>query len=109
MRYGESSRCTDEDYRLTFHELRFTLTAAVASEPQEAYWANDVDDFLAGRCDEFSTFCRLPLAASAQRFWRCLGLPYLNNDSTEKKLRLHFDRAARGESSEDWVLSFYDD
>ena len=76
-------------------------------EPAEFYWANDIDDFLDGRCDEFSTVCRRPLGGTAIRLWQCLGLPYLNNDIIEKKLRYHFERAAYGESSSDWVMEFY--
>lgn len=107
VRYGGSSAFTERDYRVTFEELRFAEVTVCQELPHEAYWANDVDDFLAGRCDEFSTFCRLPLEAVAQRFWRTLGLPYLNNDITTKKLMLHFDRAARGEPLEGWILRLH--
>lgn len=107
VRYGTMRDHEDRDYRLAFERLRFEEALAVERDPEEFYWANDLEDFLAGRCDEFSTFCRRPLGAPAQRLWNCLGLPYLNNDLIERKLRLHFERAARGEPLSEWVLSFY--
>ena len=107
LRYGTVREWEDEDYRLTFEACRFSATTAGEGEPDEFYCANNIEDFLDGRCDEFSIFCRKPLGARAQRLWSCLGLPYLNNDLVARKLRLHFERAARGESAEDWVLSFY--
>ncbi|MCZ6794834.1 MAG: MBL fold metallo-hydrolase [Planctomycetota bacterium] len=108
LRYGVETEPTDRDYRITFGRLRFEESPASRDrEPDEFYWANDVDDFLEGRCDEFSTFCRRRLGGASQRFWTSLGLPFLNNDLVEKKLRLHFERAVRGETLADWVLSFY--
>lgn len=107
VRYGTVREHEDRDYRLSFESVRFAETESGDRGPDEFYWANDIEDFLAGRCDEFSTFCRKPLGAPAQRLWNCLGLPYLNNDLIERKLRLHFGRAARGESLEEWVLAFY--
>ncbi len=106
VRYGTTTDHRDADYAITFERLRFEESAA-EGEPDEHYWANDLEDFLEGRCDEFSTFCRRPLPAKAQRLWLTLGLPYLNNDLVEKKLRYHFERARRGESLEKWVLQFY--
>lgn len=107
VRYGTTRDHEDRDYRLTFDRVRFEEALAMERSPDEFYWANDLEDFLEGRCDEFSTFCRKPLGSPAQRLWNCLGLPYLNNDLIERKLRFHFERAARGESLSEWVLSFY--
>ena len=33
--------------------------------------------------------------------------PFLNQDLIEAKLRLHFERAAAGETAESWVEPFY--
>ncbi len=106
VRVGTSADWTQRDFRLRFARMRFEETDAVG-DADEHYWANDLEDFLDGRCDEFSTVIRHPLPARSQRLWLCLGLPYLNNDIIERKLAFHFDRAARGESLEEWVLSFY--
>lgn len=106
IRYGTTSDHRDADHVITFERLRFA-EAAPDGDPDEHYWANDLEDFLAGRCDEFSTFCRRPLPAREPRLWRTLGLPYLNNDLVERKLRYHFERALRGESPDAWVLGFY--
>ena len=106
VRYGTSEDFEEADYLLSF--ARLSLEAAESSgEPDESYWANDLDDVLAGRADEFSLCCREPLKGEAQRLWRCLGLPYLNNDLIEKKLRLHFERAARNESIAAWAEPYW--
>ncbi|MEC7923522.1 MAG: MBL fold metallo-hydrolase [Planctomycetota bacterium] len=106
IRYGTSSDHEETDHLLSFARLSFQ-PIETAGKPDEFYWANDIDDVLAGRADEFSLCCREPLEGKAQRLWRCLGLPYLNNDLIEKKLRLHFERAARGETPDSWAEPYW--
>lgn len=106
VRLGTSTEHEECDFQLTFENLVFH-EAACDGRPDEYYWANDIEDVLDGTADEFSAFCRHPLPAPQQRFWLSFGLPYLNNDLIEKKLRYHFERASQGESLEDWILSFY--
>ncbi len=106
IRYGRSARYRERDFCLRFEAMAFH-DEDVAGDAHEVYWANDLEDYLAGRCDDFSTFCRRPLGGEAERLWSCLGMPFLNNDLLEKKFRLHFERAARGETASDWVLRFY--
>ena len=106
VRYGTTRENLDRDYRMTFERLHFEATP-LRDEPDEFCWANDVEALLDGRCDEFSLFCRRPLGGKAHRFWASMGMPFLNNDLVEKKLRFHFERTARGESSRDWVMGFY--
>ena len=107
VRYGNGSRWEDRDYQISFLDLRFTREET-GGDADEFYWANDLDDYFDGACDDFSTFCRAPLGGAARRFWDTLGMPYLNNDLTEKKLRFHFQRARDGFSPAEWVLPFYD-
>jgi len=107
IRYGTRARFRDRDHVLRFARMRFTETDADASEPDEHYWANDIEDVVAGRADEFSVFCRRPLPAPSRRFWSVLGLPYLNEDLIERKLRLHFERARDGLGLEEWALAPY--
>ena len=106
LRYGTVGDYHETDYLLSFARLSFQAVEP-EGEPDEFYWANDIDDVLAGRADEFSLCCREPLEGKAQRLWRCLGLPYLNNDLIEKKLRLHFERAARGETPDSWAEPYW--
>tara|TARA_B100000809_G_scaffold105818_1_gene104362 strand:- start:2556 stop:4073 length:1518 start_codon:yes stop_codon:yes gene_type:complete len=106
IRYGTGSDYEETDHLLSFARLSFQ-PVETAGKPDEFYWANDIDDVLAGRADEFSLCCREPLEGKAQRLWRCLGLPYLNNDLIEKKLRLHFERAARGETPDSWAEPYW--
>ena len=106
IRYGTTGDHKETDYLLSFARLSFQPVEP-GGEPDEFYWANDIDDVLAGRADEFSLCCREPLEGKAQRLWRCLGLPYLNNDLIEKKLRLHFERAARGETLDSWAEPYW--
>ncbi len=106
VRFGTEAEFKETDFILTYREFQFIAATAVG-DAAEAYWANDLEDMLDGRADEFSLFPRKPIGAPHQRLWNCLGMPYLNNDLVEKKLRLHFERAARGETNRDWALPFY--
>ena len=106
IRYGEAASFEERDYCIRFGRLRFEREDAT-DDADETYWANDLDDYFEGRCDDFSTFCRHPLPGTTTRLWDCFGMPYLNDDLVEKKHRYHFQRAAQGESLEDWVLNLY--
>jgi len=107
VRFGTTSDHEDRDYVHGFATRRCEETTTTDEEPDEFYWANDLDDLLRGEADEFSLASRRPLGGVALRVWQALGLPYLNNDLIEAKLRFHFERAARGEPLADWVLSYY--
>jgi hypothetical protein len=106
IRFGNGAAFDEGDFLLSFRDFRF-VTAMPEGEAAEAYWANDLDDILDGTADEFSLFPRKPIGAPNQRLWNCLGMPYLNQDLIRKKLRLHFERAARKETNRDWALPFY--
>jgi len=106
--YGTTGSSTEEaDYRIGFDVLAFE-EVPVEGEPDEVLWANDLLDFLDGKCDEFSLFCRRSPGGWSQLLWRSLGLPFPNRDIVEKKVALHFERVAGGETNRDWVLPFYD-
>ena len=107
LRFGTVADSKDLDYCLRFDQLRFVEEEPTDAPPNEFYWANDLDDVLVGRADEFSSFCRRPLGGTSLHLWSTLGLPYLNTDLIERKLRLHFARAASEETVEDWVLPFF--
>lgn len=106
VRYGNAAAYEERDYVIGFEKLIFHAAPA-EGEAHEVYWATDLEDYLEGRCDDFSTFCRRVPGGESRHLWDCLGMPYLNNDLVEKKLRLHFERARRGESVADWVLPFW--
>lgn len=73
-------------------------------EPQETYWANDLEDLLDGRADVFSNFCREPFPGMEIRLWACLGTPLLDGDLLRKRVALHFERASAGASPGSYVL-----
>jgi hypothetical protein len=106
VRFGSASDFEDRDLLAAFGRPRFDWADA-AGEPAEHVRANDVTDVLDGRADEFSTLCRAPLPAPTQHLWLSLGMPWLNPDLVERKLRFHFERAARGESNADFVVPFW--
>ena len=94
-------------YVLSFANPIFVETADSSSPPHEAYWANDLIDFLEGMCDEFSTFCRRQIPAPYMRLWTALATPLLNGERAKKRIERHFERAARGDTPESWVLGYY--
>ena len=103
VHYGHHVDGAVWDYTLGYGEPRF-VEGAATDEPQEAYWANDLEDFLDGRCDEFSTFCRQQFPVEQMRLWVCLATPLLNSDLVRKRVSLHFERAISGLSPGSWVM-----
>jgi hypothetical protein len=95
------------DCVLSYGEPRFVVAAVDEAPAQEAYWANDLEDFLDGRCDEFSTFCRAQLPAEQLRLWAFLATPLLNSDLVRRRVNLHFERATTGLSPGSWVMEMY--
>ena len=51
--------------------------------------------------------CRTQFPEQEIRLQMCLATPLLNSDLVEKRLRLHFARAAAGETPGTWVLPLY--
>lgn len=95
------------DYVLAFDAWGFVEVPA-AHEPHEAYWANDLEDFLDGRCDEYTPFCRTQFLVPAMRLWACLATPLLNADLVAKRVALHFELASAGADPGSYVLALYD-
>jgi len=109
VRFGPARDPVIEDFVAGFERLRFA-PAEPTGDPQridEEYWANDLEDYLDGLADDFSTFCRRPPGGHATRLWDSLGMPYLNDDLVARKHAHHFRRAERGLSAEEWVLAFW--
>ena len=97
------------DYVVDFDTPDFVEEPAGDASPQETYWANDLDDFLDGRCDEFSTFCRSPFPDHQDiRLRACLATPLLHAGLVEKRVRLHFERAHHGLTPGSYVLPLYE-
>lgn len=107
LHYGHAVDKTSWDYVLGFGARNFVEVAPGEHDAQEAYWANDLEDFLDGRCDEFSTFCRTQLPHMEMRLWVCLATPLLNSDLVFKRVELHFERANRGLTPGSYVMSLY--
>jgi L-ascorbate metabolism protein UlaG (beta-lactamase superfamily) len=108
VHYGERAGEQAWDYVLRYGERCF-VEGVASGEEQEAYWGHDLDDFLDGRCDEFSPFCRQQFPVEEMRLWVCLATPLLNSDLVSKKVRLHFERASQGLSPGSWVMEMVGD
>ena len=107
VHHGNTDDMGSWDYVLGFDGPAFTARPAGAEPPDEEYWGADLEDFLDGRCDEVSTFCRAALPAPEARLQACLATPLLNSDLVEKRVRLHFERAAAGQTPGGFVLPRY--
>lgn len=109
IRYGTGDNHTKEVYGIGFGDFAFRELSAEEMKtggivPGESYWANDLEDHLDGSQDMFSTTLHTFEESRAIRLWNWLGLPFLNSDLIYRKMELHFERAARGETVADWVL-----
>ena len=69
----------------------------------EDYWLSDLLDFLDGRQELYSNFWHTLDPKRIYRLWTCLGADYMNNSLVLEKYRLHFERASRGETANEWV------
>ena len=108
VHYGSTLDDPAWDYELGYASSLF-VEAEVGSEPaQEAYWANDLDDFLQGACDEFSPFCRQQFPVEEMRLWACLSTPLLHSEVVCKRVRKHFERASEGLCPGSWVMPLYE-
>lgn len=103
IRYGTSEKNHAVLYAFRFGRPGFERIPNV-KRFDESYWANDVDDFLEGRQDMFSTTLHHFISGTRGHFWACLGMPFLNSDLVDKKIRLHFERASHGDDAAGWVL-----
>lgn len=95
------------DYELGFGERGFIEVPPGEEAPHETYWANDLDDMLAGRCDEFTNFCRTLFPEMEIRLWACLAMPLLNSDLVLERTRIHFERAVAGLDAGSYVRELY--
>ncbi|MEL6342323.1 MAG: hypothetical protein AAFV53_04275, partial [Myxococcota bacterium] len=106
--FGHTLEDAGWDYVLSYGGRDFVEGVA---EPdvfaQEAYWANDLEDFLDGQCDEFTPFCRTQLPAEQMRLWASLATPLLNSDLVIKRVEHHFQRAQQGLDPGSWVTMLY--
>lgn len=100
--YGNAQSYESVDYRIDYASVKFA-PAEACEKPDEIYWANDLEDFLEGRQDQFSTTMHRFFPDTSIRLWTMLGLPFLNNDLIENKLRFHFDRALAGKTPLEWI------
>ena len=104
VHFGATPDAQALDFVLGFAAHGFVAAEATDATPQEAYWANDLEDVLEGRADEFSPFCRQQFPVEAMRLWSCLATPLLQSDLVVKKVRLHFERARQGLCPGSWVM-----
>ncbi len=104
VHFGQELGDEVRDYVLGFGGRDFEEREPDGLPAQEAYWANDLVDFLDGRCDEFSTFCRQQFPTESMRLWVSLATPLLNSDLVAKRVRLHFERARAGLTPGSWVV-----
>ena len=103
VHFGDRLGLEARDFVLGFGGRGFVVGPAEGVEPQEAYWANDLDDVLDGRCDEFSTFGRQQFPVAEMRLWASLATPLLNSDLVARRVELHFERAHAGKTPGSWV------
>ena len=109
VHYGSWPDSVAWDCVLSYSSGRFVEAEAdEAALVQEAYWGNDLTDFLDGRCDEFTTFCRQQFPTEQLRLWVCLATPMLNSDLVIKRIRHHFARAQQGLTPGSWVMALHE-
>lgn len=89
-------------YTLEWEMFDVVDTVLENSSYDEVYWLEDILDFLDGRQELYSNFWHALDPRMTYRLWICLGANFCNHDLIIKKYRLHFERAVRGETSEEY-------
>ncbi|MBC7498405.1 MBL fold metallo-hydrolase [Candidatus Gracilibacteria bacterium] len=82
-----------------FIEIPYTANTRI----DEDYWLPDILDYIDGRQELYSNFWHTLDPKRIYRLWTCLGADYMNNSIVIAKYRLHFERAKRGETANEWV------
>ncbi|MCE9599754.1 MAG: hypothetical protein K8S54_17475 [Spirochaetia bacterium] len=103
IRFGNSQANTVTDFGIDFGKIQFQELPLAERKYNEIYWANDLDDFMLGMQDQFSTTLHHLEPGTALRLWTMMGMPFLNSDFVQNKIAFHFERAARGLTVNDWM------
>ena len=106
VHFGTAADVSALDFVLGFGARGF-VACEPSGLPHESYWANDLDDFLEGRCDEFSGFSRSAFPGMEFRLLSCLATPLLNSDLLAKRVAHHFERAVAGLTPGSFVLDLF--
>jgi len=104
IRYGDSKEFRSTYYAIGYATVSMEKHANAPDDVDEIYWANDLEDFIDGRQDQFSTTLHTFFPEKSIRLWTMLGIPFLNSDIVYRKLEFHFQRALAGKSASEWVL-----
>lgn len=103
VRFGNAAENTVTDFGMDFGKIQFEELEPASRKYNEIYWANDLDDFMAGVQDQFSTTLHHFEPGTALRLWTMMGMPFLNSDFVKNKIELHFEKATRGLTVNDWM------
>ncbi|PCI24240.1 hypothetical protein COB57_05305 [Candidatus Peregrinibacteria bacterium] len=96
VKFGSEDGYETEYCSYSFETMKFVYEKTETQVYSEIYWANDLVDLFAGRQEMFSTFLHALEAGKTMHFWTCLGMPFVASDCVQKKMELHFQRAAAG-------------
>ncbi|MDH5657434.1 MAG: hypothetical protein OEZ34_16090 [Spirochaetia bacterium] len=100
--YGTAESHTKFYYSVGLGNFNFEEKTSAESF-DESYWANDLEDFIEGKQDMFSTTFHRFQSETSIRLWTMLGMPYLNSDLVYKKINFHFQRAEEGKTVQEWL------
>lgn len=109
VRFGTSKNFETKTFAWNFSKIGFECEGVATGNVRfdEDYWANDLEDFFDGTQELYSNFLHKLDADKGYRLWTVLGNDFLNHDLVQKKFAFHFERAARGGTPEEFVLSAY--
>lgn len=89
------------------HSVFFEIDLSENMRLDEEYFLSDILDFLDGRQELYSNFWHKLDPKKIYRLWTYLGANFCNNDRVLKKYRLHFERAMRGESVDQFISPIF--
>lgn len=109
VRFGTLEKHETVAFVWNFSKIGFVNDGPVGPSVRfdEDYWANDLEDFFEGTQELYSNFLHKLDPGKGYRLWTVLGNDFLNHDLVQKKYAFHFERRARGGTTEEFVLSAY--
>ena len=102
--FGTAENSESCFYSLGLSDFKFSESVSAPDTVDESYWANDLEDYISGKQDMFSTTFHTFKEGTTIRLWTSLGFPYLNSDLVHRKINFHFNRACENKSVNDWFF-----
>ena len=107
VKFGDEKKYHSVFFTYSIKQMKFKVSKKDETHVNESYWANDLADLFEGRQEMFSTFLHHLRHERPLHFWTCLNMPFVAPELVQKRFELHFERATKGETVENFVGEYF--